>query len=237
MRRRRNDRAAITFRWQGDPRLLCQRPRRCEQACLPRRQHRHQRTPEWYGSGVGHRTMCSPSRHGTAHLAHSPIAISPDGKRAVSGGIDGGLKLWNLETGKLVRAWLGHGLELTERCTRPTASSSSPESATTRSRFETGRRRKRYGNSGDISGWSTRSSSDGKRLAAPPWTGQRGYGASKRTGNLAVLATGSLYSIAFGPGGTLITGGNGPENPDMACRQRQGGREDPRRDGLKPEAG
>jgi WD40 repeat protein/ubiquitin-protein ligase len=33
------------------------------------------------------------------------VVFSPDGRRAVSGGVDGNLKLWEVETGKELRAW------------------------------------------------------------------------------------------------------------------------------------
>jgi WD40 repeat protein len=36
------------------------------------------------------------------------VVFSPDGRRAVSGGWDGYLKLWEVETGKVLRAW-AHG--------------------------------------------------------------------------------------------------------------------------------
>ena len=33
------------------------------------------------------------------------VAMSPDGSRALSGSIDGDLKLWNVETGEMLRDW------------------------------------------------------------------------------------------------------------------------------------
>src|SRR5690606_24091930 len=71
LRRRRNHRAAISFRWERDPRLFRQRPRRGEQARpLPRRQHRRQRASERDGNGLGHRAAFGPPRHGAARLAN-----------------------------------------------------------------------------------------------------------------------------------------------------------------------
>jgi WD40 repeat protein len=36
------------------------------------------------------------------------IALSPDGKTVVSGGKDGEVRLWDIETGKVITEWLGH---------------------------------------------------------------------------------------------------------------------------------
>ncbi|HEX4588599.1 MAG TPA: WD40 repeat domain-containing protein [Gemmataceae bacterium] len=36
------------------------------------------------------------------------VAISPDGKRALSGGLDGTVRLWDVESGKAVRQFVGH---------------------------------------------------------------------------------------------------------------------------------
>jgi WD40 repeat protein len=36
------------------------------------------------------------------------IALSPDGKTAATGNIDGAVKLWNIETGKDVKDWTGY---------------------------------------------------------------------------------------------------------------------------------
>ncbi|KIK44174.1 hypothetical protein CY34DRAFT_11258 [Suillus luteus UH-Slu-Lm8-n1] len=36
------------------------------------------------------------------------IALSPDGKKMVSGSFDHSLKLWNVDTGKVIKIWTGH---------------------------------------------------------------------------------------------------------------------------------
>lgn len=36
------------------------------------------------------------------------IALSPDEKKVVSGSEDGGVRLWDIDTGKLIAKWTGH---------------------------------------------------------------------------------------------------------------------------------
>jgi len=36
------------------------------------------------------------------------IALSPDGKTVASGSGDGAVRLWNIETGKVIVKWTGH---------------------------------------------------------------------------------------------------------------------------------
>jgi len=36
------------------------------------------------------------------------IALSPDGKKVVSGGEDGSVRLWDIDTGKVIGRWMGH---------------------------------------------------------------------------------------------------------------------------------
>jgi WD40 repeat protein len=36
------------------------------------------------------------------------IALSPDGKKVASGSLDGTVKLWNIDTGRVIKTWTGH---------------------------------------------------------------------------------------------------------------------------------
>ncbi|KIK32588.1 hypothetical protein CY34DRAFT_814194 [Suillus luteus UH-Slu-Lm8-n1] len=36
------------------------------------------------------------------------IALSPDGKKVASGSVDGAVKLWNVDTDKVIKTWTGH---------------------------------------------------------------------------------------------------------------------------------
>ncbi|KAG2737892.1 WD40 repeat-like protein [Suillus brevipes Sb2] len=40
------------------------------------------------------------------------IALSPDSKKVASGSLDGAVKLWNVDTGKIVKTWTGHPKEM-----------------------------------------------------------------------------------------------------------------------------
>ncbi|KIK35434.1 hypothetical protein CY34DRAFT_812149 [Suillus luteus UH-Slu-Lm8-n1] len=44
------------------------------------------------------------------------IALSPDGKKVVSGSRDGGVRLWDIDTGKVVARWMGHTEEVKSVC-------------------------------------------------------------------------------------------------------------------------
>jgi WD40 repeat protein len=40
------------------------------------------------------------------------IALSPDGKKVASGSFNGAVKLWNINTGKVIKTWTGHTKEV-----------------------------------------------------------------------------------------------------------------------------
>ncbi|KIK44104.1 hypothetical protein CY34DRAFT_35311, partial [Suillus luteus UH-Slu-Lm8-n1] len=40
------------------------------------------------------------------------IALSPDGKKVASGSFNGAVKLWNINTGKVIKTWTGHSKEV-----------------------------------------------------------------------------------------------------------------------------
>jgi WD40 repeat protein len=48
--------------------------------------------------------------------AMNTIALSPDGKRAVSGSDDGAVRLWDIDTGKVIAKWMGHAIGVTSLC-------------------------------------------------------------------------------------------------------------------------
>ncbi|KAG2750121.1 WD40 repeat-like protein, partial [Suillus brevipes Sb2] len=48
------------------------------------------------------------------------IVLSPDSKKvASSGGSDGAVKLWSIDTGKVIRTWTGHTKQVTSVCWSP----------------------------------------------------------------------------------------------------------------------
>ncbi|KAG2741189.1 WD40 repeat-like protein [Suillus brevipes Sb2] len=44
------------------------------------------------------------------------IALSPDGKKVVSGSNDGAVRLWDIDTCKVVKKWTGHTERVTFVC-------------------------------------------------------------------------------------------------------------------------
>ncbi|KIK40862.1 hypothetical protein CY34DRAFT_806792 [Suillus luteus UH-Slu-Lm8-n1] len=44
------------------------------------------------------------------------IALSPDGKKVVSGSRDGAVRLWDIDTGKVISKWMGHTGEVKSVC-------------------------------------------------------------------------------------------------------------------------
>jgi WD40 repeat protein len=44
------------------------------------------------------------------------MALSPDGKKVVSGSRDGGVRLWDIDTGKVISKWMGHTQEVKSVC-------------------------------------------------------------------------------------------------------------------------
>lgn len=142
----------------------------------------------------------------------SGVAISPDGERAVSGGIDGGLKLWNLETGKQLRAWLGHGRGTYGALYTPDGKQFITGSGDYTIKVWDGETaklaRQLDGHFGTV--YALDISSDGKRLASASLDGTARLWDLETGEEIAQFSpgTGPLYSIAFGPKGTLITGGN-----------------------------
>jgi WD40 repeat protein len=58
--------------------------------------------------GVGRWAIESPRHRGAIHA----LAVSPDGTRAATGGVDGVIRIWNLETGGFERALVSHRYHL-----------------------------------------------------------------------------------------------------------------------------
>jgi WD40 repeat protein len=44
------------------------------------------------------------------------IALSPDGKKVVSGGLDGAVRLWDIDTCKVIKKWTGHTRAVASVC-------------------------------------------------------------------------------------------------------------------------
>jgi WD40 repeat protein len=53
-------------------------------------------------------------RDGESDIDH--IALSPDGKTVASGSEDGAVRLWDVETGKVLAKWTAHGSRTTSAC-------------------------------------------------------------------------------------------------------------------------
>ncbi|KAG2078497.1 WD40 repeat-like protein [Suillus decipiens] len=47
------------------------------------------------------------------------MALSPDGKTVATGSRDGVMKLWNVDTGKVIKTWTGHTEEVSSVCWSP----------------------------------------------------------------------------------------------------------------------
>jgi WD40 repeat protein len=46
----------------------------------------------------------------------SAIALSPDGKKVISGSWNGAVRLWNLDAGKVIAKWTGHTGKIVSVC-------------------------------------------------------------------------------------------------------------------------
>jgi hypothetical protein len=140
----------------------------------------------------------------------SSVAVSPDGGLALSGNIDGELTLWDIDQGRLVRRWKGH-----ERGTYGMAFTADGRKMVTGSGdgtiklwdVATAKEIRRFeGHSGTV--YTLALSADGTRILS---------GSLDGTARLWDLATGneiaqfngrgSVYSVAFGTEGTILTGG------------------------------
>src|SRR5262249_2618996 len=56
---------------------------------------------------LGGRDPSQPSESGQSHYSHR-LAVSADGVRLVSGGLDGTVQVWNSESGELTCSWRAH---------------------------------------------------------------------------------------------------------------------------------
>lgn len=139
------------------------------------------------------------------------VAMSPDGKTAVSGDIDGELKLWDVASGRLIRSWLGH-----ERGSYGIAYTSDGKRLVTGSGDRTiklwdlaaGKELRRFdGHSGTVYGLVI--SADDKRILSASLDGTARLWNLETGDELAqyIVDRGPLHSVAFGPDGTVITGG------------------------------
>jgi WD40 repeat protein len=115
-------------------------------------------------AGVTRWTLESP-RHRGAIVA---MDVAPDGKRVATGGDDGVVRIWNLETGGLDRAFIGHryGIYLVAWSPEGSllATHAGADSTTRVWDVEAGRERKQFADLGWLNGlaWSR----DGRKLAA-----------------------------------------------------------------------
>jgi hypothetical protein len=140
----------------------------------------------------------------------SSVAISPDGGKAVSGSIDGLLNLWDTGEGRLIRTWQGH-----ERGTYGAAFTADGSKLVTGSGDYTiklwdvasGEQLRQFnGHSGTV--YALVLSEDGKRIlscsldgTARIWDMETGREVAQFVGRS------SLYSVAFAPDGSVLTGG------------------------------
>lgn len=51
-----------------------------------------------------------------SELEESAMAVSPDGKMVTTGGNGGAVKLWNIDTGKVIKKWTGHTSRVRSVC-------------------------------------------------------------------------------------------------------------------------
>ncbi len=140
----------------------------------------------------------------------SGVAVSPDGKQAISGSIDGELNLWDIDQGRLIRGWLGH-----ERGTYGVVFTPDGRQAITGSGdhtikvwdAEAGKELGRFdGHSGTV--YALAISDDGKRLLSASLDGTARLWDMRRGDELMQVGhDGPLYAVAFGPDGTVVTGG------------------------------
>ncbi|KAG2356158.1 WD40-repeat-containing domain protein, partial [Suillus spraguei] len=54
-----------------------------------------------------------------SELEESAMAVSPDGKMVTTGGNGGAVKLWNVDTGKVIKKWTGHTSRVRSVCWSP----------------------------------------------------------------------------------------------------------------------
>lgn len=140
----------------------------------------------------------------------SSVAISPDGTKAVSGSIDGLLNLWDIGEGRLIRTWQGH-----ERGTYGAAFTADGSKLVTGSGDYTiklwdvasGEQLRQFnGHSGTV--YALVLSEDGKRILSCSLDGTARIW-DMETGREVMQFVGraSLYSVAFAPDGSVLTGG------------------------------